>query len=451
MSGLDSIALAVAHLEDLGKQKEREAAKAETTIASISPVPTTAHRVVSTDSIYGASQDENDSLPVPPKNQTAGATVKVDSAGSTTSDIPTQDQGTTRVPSPVQGKQPKASPTATTEAAVVPPGSPAPNTSIPRCELAVILADPGAWLKTTEYTPLPEAPSGTWDKVQRHDVLCGRGGESNHHPGNQQYRRLVKAFQPLYIASKRRDKPLIAQCIVYTIRSYGGRFLKRLDPRSNDFEDVGNTKAREKTSQALREGAPELRGNKDAPSPSSGDGNPPSEAAKKAPVLPAARGPSSQQQPLHGTQAMPNPGIPPMMLLQLQKQQQPPFGTPFHPAFHTPFPAGFAPLHRPLVSSNTKEGATVSTVPSGPVMPAASSFMDVLAQASTTKAAVPPMPESNKRPFHVVSSSEDSNSTASENSASEVIRGPRLKRLKQRLSMQPVNQFDDADEGDSCQ
>lgn len=90
------------------------------------------------------------------------------------------------------------------------------------------------------------------------DVLCGRGGETNHHPGNVKYRALVKRFQPLYIVSKRRDKPRIAEKIVRTIRQRGGRFLKK-DSNSNTWRDVGNTKAREKTSQALREGAPELR------------------------------------------------------------------------------------------------------------------------------------------------------------------------------------------------
>jgi hypothetical protein len=137
-----------------------------------------------------------------------------------------------------------------------------------------ILADPDTWLRSTEnqFVTLPPV------NIKQHiptvlpdDVLCGRGGETNHHPGNVQYRSLVKAFQKLYIESKRRDKPKIAQCIVYTIRSVGGRFLKRTDPSVNGWVDVGNTKAREKTSQALREGAPDLRGN-ELPSSTSLDG-----------------------------------------------------------------------------------------------------------------------------------------------------------------------------------
>lgn len=96
-------------------------------------------------------------------------------------------------------------------------------------------------------------------QVQRYDVLLGRGGETNHHVGNIQYRQLVKACQPAYLAAKRRDKPRIAVAIVQVVRAHSGRFLKK---HANDstWGDVGSIRAREKTSQALREGAPELRG-----------------------------------------------------------------------------------------------------------------------------------------------------------------------------------------------
>jgi len=137
-----------------------------------------------------------------------------------------------------------------------------------------ILADPEAWLQHTEnmFGKLPpiEKLSGSNDiVVQPNDVLCGRGGETNHHPGNVQYRSLVKAYQKLYLLAKRREKPKIAQCIVVSVRGVGGRFLKRikkssLSPTTAEgpaWVDVGHIKAREKTSQALREGAPDLRGN----------------------------------------------------------------------------------------------------------------------------------------------------------------------------------------------
>lgn len=108
--------------------------------------------------------------------------------------------------------------------------------------------------------PTPPAPSSTEviTKVEDADVLCGRGGETNNHAGNIQYRNLVKKYQRLYLKAKRRDKPKIAHHIVDTIRRKHGRFLKK-DAPSNTWRDVGNSKAREKTSQALREGAPDIR------------------------------------------------------------------------------------------------------------------------------------------------------------------------------------------------
>jgi hypothetical protein len=106
--------------------------------------------------------------------------------------------------------------------------------------------------------PPPPSADEVITTVQMDDVLCGRGGETNHHPGNVQYRGLVKKYQRLYLKAKRRDKPKIARLIVDTVRRRTGRFLKK-DPASGVWKDVGNNKAREKTSQALREGAPEIR------------------------------------------------------------------------------------------------------------------------------------------------------------------------------------------------
>lgn len=63
-----------------------------------------------------------------------------------------------------------------------------------------------------------------------------------------------------YINSKRLDKPLVALEIIKEWRGQlpPGRFLK-LDEKSKRWNDVGDKKAREKTSQALREKAPLLR------------------------------------------------------------------------------------------------------------------------------------------------------------------------------------------------
>ncbi|KAG7356882.1 hypothetical protein IV203_001569 [Nitzschia inconspicua] len=145
---------------------------------------------------------------------------------------------------------------------------------------AMILADPEKFLIASEplfsssLNKTIDRAEIVSDGVQPNDVLCGRGGETNHHTGNIQYRKLVKAYRALYVKSTRRIKPKIAQCIVFAVRQVGGRFLKRNegenfgDKDSDDgnssannatWTDVGNVKAREKTSQALREGAPDLR------------------------------------------------------------------------------------------------------------------------------------------------------------------------------------------------
>lgn len=92
------------------------------------------------------------------------------------------------------------------------------------------------------------------------DVMYGRGGGTNHHPGNKRYRKMVEDRKLEYVNSKRLDKPLVALEIIRIWRAQlpPGRFLK-LDEKSGLWHDVGDKKAREKTSQALREKAPLIR------------------------------------------------------------------------------------------------------------------------------------------------------------------------------------------------
>lgn len=92
------------------------------------------------------------------------------------------------------------------------------------------------------------------------DVMYGRGGGTNHHPGNKRYRKMVEDRKVEYVNSKRLDKPLVALEIIRLWRAQlpPGRFLK-LDEKTGLWNDVGDKKAREKTSQALREKAPLIR------------------------------------------------------------------------------------------------------------------------------------------------------------------------------------------------
>lgn len=90
------------------------------------------------------------------------------------------------------------------------------------------------------------------------DVLCGRGGGTNVHPGNKLFRDLINSHRREYLRAKKNDKPDISRSIVRTIRETGGRFLKR-DEKAGLWFEIGDDGAREKTSQALRQRAPEMR------------------------------------------------------------------------------------------------------------------------------------------------------------------------------------------------
>jgi hypothetical protein len=93
-----------------------------------------------------------------------------------------------------------------------------------------------------------------------HDVLCGRGNFANTHQGNRNWRRLVTVNKDLYAALPKFQKQLLSQSIVSAVTSQDppGRFLQR-DSVSQLWYNVGESKAIEKTSQALREGGIQVR------------------------------------------------------------------------------------------------------------------------------------------------------------------------------------------------
>lgn len=90
------------------------------------------------------------------------------------------------------------------------------------------------------------------------DVLQGRGQGVQRHPGNEKYRHLVHVNKRIYAQCPRQDKVKISKGIVAAIREFGGRFLI-LDERTSVYSDIGDKKATEKTSQALREGQKAIR------------------------------------------------------------------------------------------------------------------------------------------------------------------------------------------------
>lgn len=108
-------------------------------------------------------------------------------------------------------------------------------------------------------------------KVNETDIICGRGGLALKHPGNAAYRKIVGVNKEIYATCLKTEKLRISKSIVAAIREINGRFLERedgktsttLDEKDADgnpvkWRDIGDKKAIEKTSQALREGQPKL-------------------------------------------------------------------------------------------------------------------------------------------------------------------------------------------------
>jgi hypothetical protein len=87
----------------------------------------------------------------------------------------------------------------------------------------------------------------------KQDVLFGRGGRSNHHPGNKTYRDIVCKQQDYYRSCDKNEKTKVAQGVVDLVQGQiGGRFLE-LDKDTNQWYLVPNVVARRKVGQALRE------------------------------------------------------------------------------------------------------------------------------------------------------------------------------------------------------
>jgi len=92
------------------------------------------------------------------------------------------------------------------------------------------------------------------DKINDLDVLCGRGGRSNHHCGNKLYRQIVKEMKTNYrsIDGKKCKTNLLSQAVVRLVVACGGRFVKK-EHSTGRYYLLSRAEARKKTSQALRE------------------------------------------------------------------------------------------------------------------------------------------------------------------------------------------------------
>ena len=102
-----------------------------------------------------------------------------------------------------------------------------------------------------------------------HDVLSGRGGGINAHPGNVVFREWVHVRKEDYnLAPNKAEKTRVALEVMDQVRNQDppGRFLTRDSTTSSIggaggswWVEVDENRALAKTSQALREGAPQIR------------------------------------------------------------------------------------------------------------------------------------------------------------------------------------------------
>jgi len=85
------------------------------------------------------------------------------------------------------------------------------------------------------------------------DVLLGRGGQTNNHPGNRRYREEVLKVKPMYHdCTTKLEKFDVSKLLMEYVHHYGGRFLSK-DDSTGHWCIACPKKARQKCSQALRE------------------------------------------------------------------------------------------------------------------------------------------------------------------------------------------------------
>ena len=83
--------------------------------------------------------------------------------------------------------------------------------------------------------------------ANENDVLSGRGGRINNHPGNIAFRRIVEEYKVEYLDPRTRklEKAHVAARLVAQIRCSNppGRFLKEDTDNPGKFVEIGDQKA----------------------------------------------------------------------------------------------------------------------------------------------------------------------------------------------------------------
>ncbi|KAL7426455.1 hypothetical protein ACHAXH_000613 [Discostella pseudostelligera] len=113
---------------------------------------------------------------------------------------------------------------------------------------------------TPPLTTIPSSSSSSSSTLDEtttpstHDVICGRGGKANTHPGNISFRNEAKKLREWYDSSSKSEKFTISSYLVDIVRERGGRFLMRDKNVPGRWLEAESGDVRKKASQALREG-----------------------------------------------------------------------------------------------------------------------------------------------------------------------------------------------------
>jgi hypothetical protein len=112
-----------------------------------------------------------------------------------------------------------------------------------------------------QYMP-PIAVAAAACEITELDVLLGRGGLTNNHPGNIRYREEVEKTKPMYHdCTTKNQKKEVSELLQAFVHDYGGRFLEK-DPDTSEWVLASAKAARKKCSQALRESKWKTSGDK---------------------------------------------------------------------------------------------------------------------------------------------------------------------------------------------
>ena len=89
-------------------------------------------------------------------------------------------------------------------------------------------------------------------KPTENDIVLGRGGHSNNHPGNKHFREKALELRPVYEACESKEEKFrISQRLVECMEAENRRFLRKNS--DGQWYEVEGNDVRKKASQALRE------------------------------------------------------------------------------------------------------------------------------------------------------------------------------------------------------